>query len=557
MAFGKDFFQGISLPDIDKKKAARQAMELAGTTAEATGVVASWAADKMKKGAVIAAQGAKDLYQRGMDDHAKWKEIVRIDKLCREGEETRKKREEDFLQDFEKEREAYNDLIPTINDQLRAFRTYQELELLEERDGEMWAADKLEEGPDPMKDGGTSSASFFRQNPLLSGSLAGVSTGAGAVGLMTIFGSAGTGTALSSLTGAAYVKATLAALGGGPLYAGGAGMMGGAAVLGAAVLAPAAAVTGYLADKKINEEYLKAKEQEAEELRTQERAELVFQQYDKGVRQLRQLTMELYSFSGFFGELLNMSEVAKTIEHHRRFFDVLRHSAEVLQSFTAIRILRGESELNTDFAEEFEGLQREEGRCREELDAYRRAVDPERLELLDRYKLKALQVDALERELADAREKLKQIVADLDRRFHAFGEDTLSMLATGEFHFQQSDEIAQDMDLAGIVIEYGKSVERILTTILVHEGVDLNAIKEPWEKEPPFWKKINAFCEKPDRQTPPWVQKNLHSARRTRNSAAHQNVIRLDEVRRLRGLLFGAEPAPKESLLEFLHQQLC
>jgi uncharacterized membrane-anchored protein YhcB (DUF1043 family) len=54
----------------------------------------------------------------------------------------------------------------------------------------------------------------------------------GTIGLVGLFGVASTGTAISSLSGAAAWNATLAALGGGSLAAGGGGMALGAAVLG-------------------------------------------------------------------------------------------------------------------------------------------------------------------------------------------------------------------------------------------------------------------------------------------------------------------------------------
>ena len=58
-------------------------------------------------------------------------------------------------------------------------------------------------------------------------------------GLVATFGTAGTGTAISALSGAALTKATLAWLGGGALATGGLGVAGGAIVLGAVGVAGA------------------------------------------------------------------------------------------------------------------------------------------------------------------------------------------------------------------------------------------------------------------------------------------------------------------------------
>lgn len=82
----------------------------------------------------------------------------------------------------------------------------------------------------------------------------GTITGAGAAsatagfavygGVMAL-GTASTGTAISTLAGAAATKATLAAIGGGSLATGGMGIAGGTAILSAAVAAPALAIAGW------------------------------------------------------------------------------------------------------------------------------------------------------------------------------------------------------------------------------------------------------------------------------------------------------------------------
>lgn len=58
------------------------------------------------------------------------------------------------------------------------------------------------------------------------------------------FAAASTGTSIAALSGAAAYNATLAAIGGGSLAAGGFGMAGGAAILGGVVLAPVLAIAG-------------------------------------------------------------------------------------------------------------------------------------------------------------------------------------------------------------------------------------------------------------------------------------------------------------------------
>ncbi|MBH9553960.1 hypothetical protein [Inhella gelatinilytica] len=70
------------------------------------------------------------------------------------------------------------------------------------------------------------------------GTLTGGTMAVGAWSLVTLFGSASTGAAISGLSGVAATNATLAWFGGGALAAGGAGMAGGMAVLGGIAAVP-------------------------------------------------------------------------------------------------------------------------------------------------------------------------------------------------------------------------------------------------------------------------------------------------------------------------------
>jgi hypothetical protein len=85
---------------------------------------------------------------------------------------------------------------------------------------------------------------------LASSALSGAATAAGVYGLVGLLASASTGTAISTLSGAAATNATLAWLGGGSLAAGGGGIAAGTAVLGGLVVGPALAVVGFVAGLK-------------------------------------------------------------------------------------------------------------------------------------------------------------------------------------------------------------------------------------------------------------------------------------------------------------------
>lgn len=79
---------------------------------------------------------------------------------------------------------------------------------------------------------------------IVGGTIAGGLAGLGAYGGVGLLGAASTGTAISSLSGAAATNATLAWLGGGSLAAGGFGIAGGTAVLGGIIAAPVILVAG-------------------------------------------------------------------------------------------------------------------------------------------------------------------------------------------------------------------------------------------------------------------------------------------------------------------------
>ena len=129
------------------------------------------------------------------------------------------------------------------------------------------------------------------------GAAAGATAGAMAVGAMT---------ALASLSGAAYGHALLAAFGGGSLAAGGLGMAGGAVVLGSIVAVPAAAATAWAAAWKVDKDYEKAQTFVKEVIEYGERVDVECLRLDSIRRAFRALGAEMYSFCGFFHEMLNM-----------------------------------------------------------------------------------------------------------------------------------------------------------------------------------------------------------------------------------------------------------
>ena len=93
---------------------------------------------------------------------------------------------------------------------------------------------------------------------------AGVATATGVYGMVGVFGTASTGTAIGTLSGAAAKSATLAWLGGGSLAAGGGGVALGTVVFGGLVAGPALLVAGFFANSKAEKAKTEVEKQIAE-----------------------------------------------------------------------------------------------------------------------------------------------------------------------------------------------------------------------------------------------------------------------------------------------------
>ena len=97
-----------------------------------------------------------------------------------------------------------------------------------------------------------------------SSAITGALAGFGVYGAVPMIATASTGTAISTLSGAAATNATLAWLGDGSLAAGGFGMAGGMVALGGIVAGPALAIGGFMLASKAEEALTEARAYSAE-----------------------------------------------------------------------------------------------------------------------------------------------------------------------------------------------------------------------------------------------------------------------------------------------------
>lgn len=363
--------------------------DLAKKTAKIVGTVAV-------SGATLVKEGAENLYDTVQEDRAKLAEIKsineKINAFIADFEDKRK----NFERDFEREHEEYIKLTEKINGQ---FETFDGLQL--------FMIDKGDNVKRQINSGGENyiGADVEGLNkvddvaPYMKGGAAGLAAGASAVGLMTAFGTAGTGAALSGLTGSAYIHATLAALGGGTLASGGFGMVGGAVVLGATILAPALAVTGYFTDKQIKSAYLDAKKREKNLKTFQSKGTLILKNLANGVEIFRKINMEIYNFSRFFDELLNMSPAAQALRKSESYFGILKNAAEVLIGYEKLSPVTADGKLNENISLEIEMAGKSAEQCRNLFYEYRASLSPAHQSILEELKTQKLINDKLQNEI--------------------------------------------------------------------------------------------------------------------------------------------------------------
>lgn len=93
---------------------------------------------------------------------------------------------------------------------------------------------------------------------LFSGVLTGTVASGATISLVSLLGTASTGTAIASLHGSAAVNATLAALGGGSIATGGGGIIGGIVTLGGIFVIPAVVASAFIWNNKVEESHKQA-----------------------------------------------------------------------------------------------------------------------------------------------------------------------------------------------------------------------------------------------------------------------------------------------------------
>ena len=275
-------------------------------------------------------------------------------------------------------------------------------------------------------------------NALAGAVAAGTAAGVMTLGMVTAVGTASTGTALSALSGAAYVNATLAALGGGAVATGGLGMAGGLAVLGTAVAAPAAAVIGYFFDKNIKTNHAEAVKWLAEV------EEYVKSSNDSSTRArtlsfyLQLKIREIYAFQLFFRDVLNTAVGAAACGDALEYRPILNDAATTLIAYIQLPVTM-EGNINSDYLTLLKKLQGVAAACRRQFYAYILKQSTVRQHFLENVREQDLAehqddfsrwFEIIEQTLTRMEDKIENVHADMQRRFDKVDESLLDIKAS-------------------------------------------------------------------------------------------------------------------------------
>lgn len=154
------------------------------------------------------------------------------------------------------------------------------------------------------------------------GAVAGVSTALGTWALVGTFGFASTGTAISTLSGAAASNAILAWLGGGSIATGGGGMAVGSVVFGGFVAIPFIAVTGLFQHLAANKKIKQLKEKEVNILEFIDNIKKNFVQFDAIEMRSKEIIKSInksleaykYEYKNVYKNVFPMGIVSKIIK---------------------------------------------------------------------------------------------------------------------------------------------------------------------------------------------------------------------------------------------------
>ena len=277
----------------------------------------------------------KNVYSTVASDTDKINEMKEISKKCNDLKQVLDNKQQFYEESLDKEIKKYNKIKDDLIKKTKVAKRYMEF-----YNENIIEVSELHDNSIDLKNKVAIDGFDIAKISVGAGGIAGAAVGGGAAGLMAALGTASTGTAISSLSGAAFTNALLASLGGGSIASGGFGIVGGTVVLGSLITIPALVVGGYFADKKINESYEQMKESEREAKKLENDCKKMFDIYDSVISYMHVLNLDFKNFYNIYCDVVNASVVAANKNIIRkRYNNIILKAQKIADSYLSIKIL--------------------------------------------------------------------------------------------------------------------------------------------------------------------------------------------------------------------------
>lgn len=559
----------------------------------------SFAGKIAAEGAKKAADGVINTKETISDSIDKAKEISRISKYCEELKERINNQQQIYEAEYAKEVALYSDQCEQIVEKAKIISKYQEylqkdnMAVAVAKNSFQGASFDTEVVPDSVN---------IAASSIAQGVAAGATAGAGTAGLIALFGTASTGTAISSLSGAAFTNALLASLGGGAVAAGGAGIAGGMIVLGSLITVPAVFVGGNIAIKKINEKYTEAKRAEMDAQNKEKLCQEIFFQYEEAITFMRRINYDIRMFEKVFSKTVSQLGVVANSGRQELIAKndaIIALSTDIINDFLTVSLV---DDINQpvfssvltdqledsilDYSNQFAFYQQEMTKEEQEI-----AHQVEGISLEDFNK----EVERASM-LADELAKAKKIIEELERKFktitkeNSTDKDEISEAASDlmikqmpqhyEIHLQKTKdsyplfvggniieiianaELQYDLftssggsDFSSVGLEYSKAIELILKQMITGGLLSSNELVGKGKNTKTFTlgQMYNTYVKHNVNILGKDFANNLEKFVKLRNLAAHDKILTLDQVEEIKRL---AVTKKSGAIIPTLHRKM-
>ena len=152
-------------------------------------------------------------------------------------------------------------------------------------------------------------------------------------------------------------------------------------------------------DKQIKSAYKNAKKREKNFKDVKAQSTVILKNLQSGVEIFRKINMEIYNFSRFFDELLNMSPAANALQKSESYLNILQNAAEILIGYEKLSPVTSDGKINENISLEIEMAEKSADNCRNLFYEYRASLSPAHQKILAELKNQQLLNDKLQSEI--------------------------------------------------------------------------------------------------------------------------------------------------------------